>query len=82
MYNPLKLINYIPFYFRKRFKNKYIIIESDDWGMAGSMGKDGIRYLESKYGYENFTRWTKDSLETLEDVSLLYEVLNKFRNSF
>ena len=71
--NPINFYKYIPFIFRKRFKKKYIVIESDDWGMELSISIDGINYIKKKYGIENFTRWTTDSLESVEDLSLLYD---------
>ena len=50
--------------------------------MQGSFSKDGIEFLENKYGKQHFSRWTTDSIETVEDLNLLYDVLNKFKNDF
>tara|TARA_S200000501_G_scaffold367155_1_gene403076 strand:- start:4109 stop:5182 length:1074 start_codon:yes stop_codon:yes gene_type:complete len=77
-----KTIDKIPFYLRKRFTKKYIVIQSDDWGMEQSKSIQGINYLRKKFGEENFTRWTTDSLETIDDLSLLFELLMKYQSSF
>ena len=68
MKNPLNLPKYFPYIFRRRFKGKYIIIESDDWGMQQSINDGGIEYLKSKYGKDQFTRWTTDALESVDDI--------------
>ena len=78
----MNIFKYFPFYFRKRFKQKFIIIESDDWGLTGAINKDGISYMKKNYGNQNFSRWTTDSLETVDDISLIYELLYDFKNSF
>ena len=78
MKNPLNIPKYFPYIFRRRFKEKYIIIESDDWGLHHSKSMEGVEYIRKKYGYEKFTRWTTDSLETIDDISLLYQVLLKY----
>lgn len=80
--NLINFYKYIPFIFRKRFKKKYIVIESDDWGMELSISIDGINYIKKKYGIENFTRWTTDSLETVEDITLLFDLLSQYKNRF
>ena len=82
MKNPLNIPKYFPYIFRRRFKEKYIIIESDDWGLHHSKSIEGVEYIRKKYGYEKFTRWTTDSLETIDDISLLYQVLLKYNNHF
>ena len=82
MINPLKLYKYLPYLLRKRFNKKYIIIESDDWGMSQNTSYSGIEFLEKNFGREKFTRWTTDSLETCEDLNLLFGILNKYKTSF
>jgi len=82
MKNPLNLPKYLPYIFRRRFKGKYIIIESDDWGMQQSINDGGIEYLKSKYGEDQFTRWTTDALESVDDISRLFEVLNEHKTDF
>ena len=80
--NPLNLYKYLPYLLRKKFNQKYIIIESDDWGMSQNTSYSGIEFLEKKFGREKFTRWTTDSLETCEDLNLLFGILNKYKTSF
>ena len=80
--NPLKIINNIPFYLRRRFNKRYIVIESDDWGLSGANSKEGINYLCSQYGKDSLTRWTTDSFETSKDIELLFELLMKYKASF
>ena len=82
MINPLNLYKYLPYLLRKRFNKKYIIIESDDWGMSQNTSYSGIEFLEKKFGREKFTRWTTDSLETCEDLNLLFGILNKYKTSY
>ena len=82
MKNPINIINYAPFIFRRRFKKKYIIIESDDWGLIGPSSRESILFLGKKYGKDNFTRWTTDSIESTSDLELLFDLLDKYKNSF
>jgi len=81
MKNPLNFYKYLPFILRKKFNKKYIVIESDDWGMMGA-SSEGIHYLANKYGKNNFSRWTTDSIETVSDLELLYDLLNNYKDSF
>ena len=48
MINPLNLYKYLPYLLRKRFNKKYIIIESDDWGMSQITSDRGIEFLKKK----------------------------------
>lgn len=80
--NPINFYKYLPYYFRKRFKEKYIIIESDDWGMERALTVETLEWMKSKFGKENFTRWTTDALETNEDLDLLFDLLNSVRNKY
>jgi len=50
--------------------------------MAHSISIEGIDYLKRQYGSEKFTRWTTDSLETVEDISLLFDLISKFKDHF
>lgn len=77
-----QLINYIPYLLRKEFKEKYIIIESDDWGLERALNRESIDWMKKKWGEENFSRWSLDSLESKEDLNLLFEVLDKYKNKF
>ncbi len=80
--NPLNIYKYVPLFLRKRFKEKYIIIESDDWGLTGAVSQDGIDFLKKTYPQKPFSRWTSDSLETVEDLEALFYILNKYKNDF
>ena len=80
--NPFNIYKYLPILLRKRFKGKFIIIESDDWGLRGSIEKKGINFLKKNYPQKTFSRWTSDSLETIEDLDALFYVLNKYKNEF
>jgi len=78
----LNYIKFVPFYLRRRYKNKYIIIESDDWGLNPVTSILGINYLENKHGQNCFTRWTTDCLESINDIELLFELLFSYNNYF
>lgn len=80
--NPFKALAYLPFYLRKRFDDKYIIIESDDWGMERALNTETIEWMKIKFGEEKFSRWTTDTLETTEDIEMLYELLDEYKNKF
>ncbi len=82
MKNPLNFFFYLPYYLRKKFNEKYIIIESDDWGLERALSFDSIESLEKKYGRNKLSRWTYDSLETPEDLDELFGVLEKYKNKF
>lgn len=84
MYNRFftRKIRSLAFLFRRRLNKQYIIIESDDWGLERAWSPEGIRWAEAVFGRERFTRWTTDSLETKDDLAVLYEVLFSFRNKF
>jgi hypothetical protein len=66
---------------RRRFRDKILIIESDDWGLERGLNEDAIKWAKKKFGDNNFTRWTLDTLETEEDLDLLYGVLRSYRDS-
>jgi len=78
----MKFFRYLPHYLRKKFKEKIIVIESDDWGMERAMSKDSISILKKKHSEEKLTRWTYDALETKEDIELLFGLLESFKNEF
>ena len=80
--NPFNALKYLPHYLRKKFNDKYIIIESDDWGMERALNQDSVKWMEKKYGKERLSRWSYDSLETPEDLNELYNVLKKYRFKF
>ena len=76
------ILKYLPHYLRKRFDEKYIIIESDDWGMERAPCIGSLEWMRKKYGEGNFTRWSTDSLETKEDLNLMFDLLESYRNKF
>lgn len=73
---------YLPFYLRKKTDAKLVIIESDDWGLQRATNEASLDWAATKYGKENFTRWTTDALETTEDLGLLFDLLKSYKNDF
>lgn len=80
--NPLRILKHTPHILRKKFSDKYILIESDDWGLERTLNKESIAWLEKKFGKEKLTRWTYDSLETSDDLKQLFNILQKYRDRF
>lgn len=80
--NLLNFYKYLPHYLRRKFNDKYIIIESDDWGMERALTSDTLEWMKSKYGRENFTRWTTDALETNEDLEMIFDLLNQYKKKY
>lgn len=78
----LSSFRYIPFYLRKKTDAKLVVIESDDWGLQRATSNASLEWVASKYGKENFTRWTTDALETTEDLGLLFDLLKSYKNDF
>lgn len=78
----IKKLKGIALHFRRRVEGQYIIIESDDWGLERAWSQEGLTWAEAAFGRENFSRWTTDSLETLEDLEMLYTLLDSFRAQF
>ena len=78
----LKKLRYLRRFLGKRVDKKYIIIESDDWGLERALTPECLLWMEKKFGRNNFTRWTTDSLESEEDLQLLFGVLDDFKNKF
>lgn len=74
------MLKFLPHYLRKRFRKKFVVIESDDWGLERAIEEESIDWAKRKYGEENFTRWTLDALETKEDLKLLYQVLSSYKD--
>ncbi len=75
------MLEFLPHYLRRRFKEKYVIIESDDWGLERAVSDHSIEWAAAKFGREYFTRWTLDTLETKEDLELLFELLSSIRDN-
>ncbi len=80
--NPLNFYKYTPFFLRKKFKEKFILIESDDWGLERALTEGSVEWMKKKYGKKQFSRWTLDSLETSDDLNELYDLLENFKNKF
>lgn len=78
----IQKVRSLAFYLRKRVDVKYIVIESDDWGLERAKHDDAINWTEKKYGSDQFTRWTTDALETQEDLQELFHVLKSYKNKF
>lgn len=75
----LKNISNIPGW---RTKRKILVIESDDWGSVRSFSKEAVDKMEI-YGlpirkYTHFNAY--DSLESNEDLELLFELLSSFKD--
>lgn len=70
------------FSLRRRIKNNIVVIESDDWGLERALTQEALRWAALKYGRENFSRWTTDALESPEDLCLLFEILDKYKDQF
>jgi len=77
-----KVIRYLPYYLRKKTDHKIVVIESDDWGLERALTPEAIEWAISKYGKDNFTRWTTDSLETAEDLKLLFDLFANYKGDF
>jgi len=80
--NPFNVIKYLPHLLRKKIYEKYIIIESDDWGLERAPNVDCVSFIEKKFGKKNLTRWSYDTLETKEDLNYLYDLLESYKNKF
>jgi hypothetical protein len=77
-----RLTRYLNYYLRKKFSEKLIIIESDDWGMERGLTPESLKWAEQKYGKKVFSRWTTDALETGEDLQKLMNVLSYHAHKF
>lgn len=75
-----RVFKYLPHYLRKRFRKKFVIIESDDWGLERGIDEESIEWAKQKFGEKNFTRWTLDALETKDDLDLLFELLRSHKD--
>jgi hypothetical protein len=70
------------FRLRKKFKDKFIIIESDDWGLERALTFESISWMKKRFGEMHFSRWALDSLETSEDLNLLFDLLESYKSKF
>ncbi|MBS1517270.1 MAG: hypothetical protein JSS91_04210 [Bacteroidetes bacterium] len=80
--NNIRILRFLPHYLRKKFNQKLIVIESDDWGLERAIEVKSFDYLRKKYSDEKFTRWTCDALETVEDLDLIFDLLGNYRDKF
>jgi hypothetical protein len=63
--------------------HKIIVFESDDWGSIRMSGKKAHEILLRSGIYVNDNPFiANDALESNSDIELLYEVLNKYKNSY
>lgn len=80
--NPFNFYKYLPFFLRRKFNEKFIIIESDDWGLERALTDESLDWVKEKFGEDKFSRWTRDSLETSEDLDLLFDLLERYQTKF
>jgi len=80
--NPFNIYKYLPFFLRKKFSEKFIIIESDDWGLERALTVESINWMKKKFGEDKFSRWTLDSLETSDDINRLFDLMESYKNKF
>lgn len=50
--------------------------------MERAWSEEGVAWAEATFGRENFSRWTTDSLETSDDLEILYSLLDSYRTKF
>lgn len=63
-----------------RTEKKIVVIESDDWGAIRTSGKEAYNGLK-RLGYSmEKSPYSMDALETNDDLTALYEVLNRVRD--
>jgi hypothetical protein len=72
----------LAFELRRRISRKIVVIESDDWGLEMASNADAVEALRSRWGLLKLTRWSTDALETTEDLTRLYEVLQRYQPKF
>jgi len=80
--NPLNIYKYFPFFLRKKFNEKFIIIESDDWGLERALTVESIDWMKKKFVEDKFSRWSLDSLETSDDINRLFDLMEDYKNKF
>lgn len=82
MRNPLNFKKHLPHFLRKKLNQNYIIIESDDWGLERALNVESVKWMEKKYTKDKLSRWSFDSLETADDLNMLYDVLDRFKKKY
>lgn len=80
--NPLNFYKHVPFLLRKKLRGKYIVIESDDWGMERAITQESLEWVKKKFDRDKFSRWTTDSLETKDDLAVLFDLIEKYKTKF
>ncbi len=61
---------------------KYLVIESDDWGSIRTPNLEILKYLQANGDAPQSEAFIwNDSLETEEDLSVLFDLLHSFRDS-
>lgn len=64
----------------KKIVGKYIIIESDDWGAIRTPSKNALQAFKNKGLDVANSVYKNDSLESNEDVDMLFNVLQSFKD--
>lgn len=72
----------ISYYLRKKVDQKLLVMESDDWGLERARDSNALEAIISKYGAERISRWTKDSLETVDDLVMIYDLFELHKDKF
>jgi hypothetical protein len=63
-----------------RYDSKIVVLESDDWGSIRMSSKESLKRFETK-GFElKNSVYKYDALESEEDLTYLFEVLNQFQD--
>ena len=66
----------------KKINKKIVVLESDDWGIMRAVDQKCLDYFLEKYGVSKATRWTLDTLETTEDLNLMYDLFQSYATNF
>lgn len=72
----------LSFALRKKTNQKIIVIESDDWGMERAKDEISLHKIIEKYDKKNISRWTTDALETIEDMNIMFDLFDNYKNKF
>lgn len=65
-----------------RTKHKILVIESDDWGSIRMPSREVYsKFISSKFDIANSDYNRIDTLESNEDLTMLYEVLHSYKDS-
>jgi hypothetical protein len=72
----------ISFHLRKQVTKKYVIFESDDWGLERAKDDNALQTIIDKYSKNKISRWTTDAIESVEDLEMLFQLFDTFKNKF